>query len=133
MQYYCRVSGDIDEVNVLKSRCERWIEPTGCSDAHSPASLLKLWFRELHEPLIPDRLYNKCIECCQDAESCISLVHQLPALNRLVFSYLIRFLQVLTVVCFALTRRVYSRSTKMILFGKYLFGLHFMAGNVSTC
>lgn len=35
---------------------DQWREPTSelLPDCHVPASLLKLWFRELWEPLIPD-------------------------------------------------------------------------------
>lgn len=91
---WCRVSGDIDDVNVLKLRCEQWAAPTDCTEPHTPASLLKLWYRELYDPLIPHSLYDDCIESCHDADICVSLVSQLPALNRLVFCYLIRFLQV---------------------------------------
>ena len=89
-----RLSGDIDEVNALKIRCEQWIEPTSCTDAHTPASLLKLWYRQLCNPVIPDNMYDECIESCFDADSSVRLVHKLPPFNRLVFSYLIRFLQV---------------------------------------
>lgn len=28
------------------------------TDAHAPASLLKLWYRELYDPLIPDEFYE---------------------------------------------------------------------------
>ena len=59
---YSRVPGDIDEVNALKVRCDQWYPPTDCPDPHIPASLLKLWYRELYEPLIPADLYNQCIE-----------------------------------------------------------------------
>ena len=52
---FSRVPGDIDEVNAQKLRLDRGEEPTDISDPHVPASLLKLWFRELHEPLIPEK------------------------------------------------------------------------------
>lgn len=52
---YFRVPGDIDMVNAQKLKLERWEIPTDVSDPHVPASLLKLWFRELHEPLIPEQ------------------------------------------------------------------------------
>lgn len=89
-----RLSGDIDEVNALKTRCEQWIEPTSCTDAHTPASLLKLWYRQLCDPVIPDNMYDECVQSGFDADSSVRLVHNLPPFNRLVFSYLIRFLQV---------------------------------------
>jgi hypothetical protein len=64
-------------------------------DPHLPASLLKLWYRELHEPLIPNELYDECIANCEEARVCLHIVnHKLPAINRLVFAYLIQFLKV---------------------------------------
>ncbi|XP_076347242.1 rho GTPase-activating protein 39-like isoform X2 [Tachypleus tridentatus] len=88
-----RVPGDIDEVNVMKLRMDQWEMPE-CNDPHVPASLLKLWYRELYEPLIPDKFYNECIEYCNDPETALSIVEKLPKINQLVLSYLIRFLQV---------------------------------------
>ena len=89
-----RVPGDIDEVNALKIRCDQWIPPTECPDPHIPASLLKLWYRELYEPLIPSEFYEQCVVNCNDEEAAVAIVQCLPHINRLVLSYLIRFLQV---------------------------------------
>ncbi|XP_052240509.1 rho GTPase-activating protein 39-like isoform X4 [Dreissena polymorpha] len=89
-----RVPGDIDEVNSLKIHCDQWKTPTECSDPHVPASLLKLWYRELESPLIPDEFYADCIENFTNAEAAVSVVNRLPEINRLVLAYLIRFLQV---------------------------------------
>ena len=55
MQHTHRVPGDIDEVNALKLQVDKGVLPmTTLSDPHIPASLLKLWFRELEDPLIPE-------------------------------------------------------------------------------
>lgn len=89
-----RVPGDIDEVNALKIRCDQWIPPTDCPDPHVPASLLKLWYRELYEPLIPAAHYDDCILNYDSSEAAVAVVNRLPEINRLVLSYLIRFLQV---------------------------------------
>ncbi|XP_070199220.1 rho GTPase-activating protein 39-like isoform X2 [Littorina saxatilis] len=89
-----RVPGDIDEVNALKLRCDQWMVPSDCPDPHVPASLLKLWYRELSEPLIPPDLYEECVENHNNPSVAISIVHRLPDINRLVLCYLIRFLQV---------------------------------------
>lgn len=89
-----RVPGDIDEVNALKIKCDQWIIPSDCPDPHIPASLLKLWYRELQEPLIPPEFYEECIENYQNSEEAIEVVNKLPDINRLVLAYLIRFLQV---------------------------------------
>ncbi|GFS04573.1 rho GTPase-activating protein 39 [Elysia marginata] len=89
-----RVPGDIDEVNALKLRCDQWIPPSDCPDPHIPASLLKLWYRELYEPLIPAQFYQTCVDNYSNADAAISVVNRLPDINRLVLCYLVRFLQV---------------------------------------
>ncbi|KAJ3639652.1 hypothetical protein Zmor_002997 [Zophobas morio] len=87
-----RVSADVDEVNKLKAQMDRW-EFSEPSDAHVPANLLKLWLRELYEPLIPDSLYPECVSEPMTPRRACDLVLRLPTLHRLVLCYLIRFLQ----------------------------------------
>ncbi|NXQ69052.1 RHG39 protein, partial [Quiscalus mexicanus] len=89
-----RVPGDIDEVNALKLQVDQWKIPTGLEDPHVPASLLKLWYRELEEPLIPHEFYERCISHYESPEAAIAVVHSLPRINKMVLCYLIRFLQV---------------------------------------
>ncbi len=91
--FLSRVPGDLDSVNALKVKCDQWQYPS-VEDAHLPASLLKLWYRELAEPLIPSIFYEQCILNCDKVEPCIRLVNSLPDINRTVLTYLIRFLQV---------------------------------------
>lgn len=122
----CRVPGDIDEVNALKLQVDQWKIPTGLEDPHVPgrtpggggsgkdtgwgvmplrgvtpppvptASLLKLWYRELEEPLIPHDFYERCITHYENPEAAVAVVHSLPRINKMVLCYLIRFLQVRT-------------------------------------
>ncbi|KAB5546417.1 hypothetical protein PHYPO_G00071790 [Pangasianodon hypophthalmus] len=89
-----KVPGDIDEVNALKLQVDQWKIPENLSDPNVPASLLKLWYRELEEPVIPQSFYMQCISHYEDAEAAISVVQALPELNRLVLCYFIHFLQV---------------------------------------
>ncbi|XP_025755242.1 rho GTPase-activating protein 39 isoform X6 [Oreochromis niloticus] len=89
-----RVPGDIDEVNALKLQVDQWKIPTGLEDPHIPASLLKLWYRELEEPLIPHEFYEECISHYDNPEAAVGVVLGLPHINKLVLCYLIRFLQV---------------------------------------
>ncbi|KAH9641367.1 hypothetical protein HF086_012654 [Spodoptera exigua] len=93
-----RVSADVDEVNALKAKIDNWELPDASSltDAHAPASLLKLWYRELYEPLIPDALYGACVAAGTDFAACTRALHRLPPINRLVLTYLISFLQQFT-------------------------------------
>lgn len=63
-------------------------------DVHSIAGLLKQWFRELPIPLLPYELYDKALEYCDTPQKATELIeHRLSKLNKLVFGYLIRFLQ----------------------------------------
>ncbi|XP_062534951.1 uncharacterized protein LOC134204124 isoform X3 [Armigeres subalbatus] len=89
-----RVPADVDEVNMLKNRLDRWEFPEnkGTMDAHAPASLLKLWYRELYDPLIPDDLYDDCV-ATEDPAEAATIVEKLPKINRLVLTYLVHFLQ----------------------------------------
>ncbi|TRY54065.1 hypothetical protein DNTS_034494, partial [Danionella cerebrum] len=110
-----RIPGDIDEVNALKLQVDQWKIPENISDPNtrmdqplsipvqneihtspSPghASLLKLWYRELEEPVIPQSFYTQCISHYEDPDAAISVVQSLPELNRLVLYYFINFLQV---------------------------------------
>jgi len=58
------------------------------------ASLLKLWYRELEEPLIPHEFYEDCLTHYDNPEAAVNVVLGLPHINKLVLCYLIRFLQV---------------------------------------
>lgn len=55
---------------------------------------MKLWYRELEEPLIPMDFYKQCVSNCDDPVAAIAVVQLLPELNRLVLCYFIHFLQV---------------------------------------
>lgn len=56
---------------------------------------MKLWYRELEEPLIPMNFYKQCVSNCDDPVAAIAVVQSLPELNRLVLCYFIHFLQVI--------------------------------------
>ena len=54
---------------------------------------MKLWLRELCDPLVPEELYNECITSSKDAEACIRIVERLPTINRRVILFVVSFLQ----------------------------------------
>uniref|UniRef100_A0A1I8FKU1 Rho-GAP domain-containing protein n=1 Tax=Macrostomum lignano TaxID=282301 RepID=A0A1I8FKU1_9PLAT len=62
---YFRNPGDFDALNVARTQLEQW-DLTACrrlSDPRVTASLLVTWLRELAEPLIPTRLYQRALDC----------------------------------------------------------------------
>ena len=77
------------QVQQVKLQLEQW-KVGDCGDAHVAAALLKLWYRELHEPLIPHQLYDAAIEAHENPAQALALLHHLPHNNRLVLAYLIR-------------------------------------------
>eukprot|EP01136_Pigoraptor_vietnamica_P027805 Opistho-1_new@84545 len=87
-----RVPGDMDAVAALKLQIEKGDYDIKADDPHVPGSLLKLWLRELEEPLIPADIYPKCIKQ-GGGEADLSVLDALPAINREVIEYMIKFLR----------------------------------------
>lgn len=79
------------EVSVHINREEQF----ECSDPHVLAGVLKLWLRELREPLVPPQLYEQCTAVFADAERCVAFLDSLPPVQRASLTYLVRFLQLL--------------------------------------
>ena len=89
-----RVPGDNDSVSGLKLRIDRgYYTLDGVDDPHVLASLMKLWLRELCDPLVPEELYNECVHNSKDPEACVQIVERLPTINRRVVLFVISFLQ----------------------------------------
>lgn len=89
-----RVPGDGDAVSELKLRIDRgFYTLDGVDDPHVLASLMKLWLRELCDPLVPEELYNECITSSSDPGACVRIVERLPTINRRVVLFVVSFLQ----------------------------------------
>ena len=90
-----RVPGDSDSVSELKLRIDRgYYTLEQVDDPHVLASLLKLWLRELCDPLVPSEMYNECIMSANNPQACVQIVHRLPTINRRVILFVISFLQI---------------------------------------
>lgn len=128
---------------MLKVRCDRWLPPaaaysatsgtgvnsssgsTASCDPHVPASLLKLWYRELSEPLIPSAFYESCLDAFMRPDDACAVVLRLPDINRLALKYLIRFLQV-SLINVALAAFVVS-SFSILFLSLYCYSLMILA------
>ncbi|EIW82547.1 RhoGAP-domain-containing protein [Coniophora puteana RWD-64-598 SS2] len=117
-----RVPGDNDTVAGLRLRLDTGrYTVEGVDDPHVLASLLKLWLRELLDPLVPAEMYNECITAAMpaskaaaapgptvlpavlatssaaavaaDPRACVDIVRRLPDVNRRVLLFVVSFLQ----------------------------------------
>ncbi|EIM79976.1 RhoGAP-domain-containing protein [Stereum hirsutum FP-91666 SS1] len=90
-----RVPGDGEQVGEMKLRIDKgYYTLEGVDDPNVLASLLKLWLRELLDPLVPDEMYNDCITHAHDPEACVAVVSRLPTINRRVVLFIVSFLQI---------------------------------------
>ena len=70
-----RVPGDGDAVTELRVRIDRGCYEFGVeADVYVVASALKLWLRELAEPLVPMALYQACLDAAEDADRCVIIL-----------------------------------------------------------
>lgn len=81
---------------------------------------MKLWYRELEEPLIPMNFYKQCVSNCDDPVAAIAVVQSLPELNRLVLCYFIHFLQVTDMLTKIYDPLEQNPSSNLIFFYKTL-------------
>lgn len=88
-----RVPGDIDSVNMLKLALNQSQPLPELSDPHVPGSALKLWFRELPEPLIGHDLYDDCLAHFDNPAGAIAVIQKLPSVNYHTLLFIAHFLQ----------------------------------------
>eukprot|EP00005_Dracoamoeba_jomungandri_P002224 CAMPEP_0174257586 /NCGR_PEP_ID=MMETSP0439-20130205/6704_1 /TAXON_ID=0 /ORGANISM="Stereomyxa ramosa, Strain Chinc5" /LENGTH=587 /DNA_ID=CAMNT_0015340741 /DNA_START=1095 /DNA_END=2858 /DNA_ORIENTATION=- len=102
-----RISGDVQKLNDFKDQINTGDYDIDCTDIHVVAGLLKVWFRELPEPLISFTVYDQFIQNAEDGDTLLSLVrNQLPHVNSRVLLFILQFL------C-DLSKKEFSEQTKM--------------------
>ncbi|XP_075334336.1 rho GTPase-activating protein 22 isoform X1 [Odontesthes bonariensis] len=97
-----RAPGQTNSVRELQDAFDRGEKPTfdSSTDVHTVASLLKLYIRELPEPIIPFSKYTQFLSCAQlltkDKEMAIielsKQVKSLPQVNYKLLEYICKFL-----------------------------------------
>lgn len=100
-----RLCTNMDKVFELRCRIEKGkYELKDIKDPTIPAALLKLWFRELEEPVILPSYYHACIDVVNQhresdtsnitlSQKALEIIKQLPAVHYHVLGYLVCFLQ----------------------------------------
>ncbi|KAK6059423.1 RhoGAP domain protein [Cooperia oncophora] len=87
-----RVPADPDQLMATRARLDMFVVPV-VHDPHVPAGLLKLWLRQLPEPLIPHAFYQRALAASENPSELARLVKILPSINQLVLTKLVAFLQ----------------------------------------
>ncbi|KII74168.1 Rac GTPase-activating protein 1 [Thelohanellus kitauei] len=92
-----RVSGSIKEIKELKAKIRRKTEVdfSKISDIHTLTHLVKLYLRELSEPLVTRQLHAAFLECGEknDLPRVYKLIDTLPVENRHTLAYVILHLR----------------------------------------
>jgi len=94
-----RIAGFPSEVNKLKEYFEKGEDlDISCADPHVIASLFKLYFRNLKEPLLTFQKYDAIIVAAATEEreerhkKLIKELSEMPRFNRIVFQQILQFL-----------------------------------------
>jgi len=90
-----RIPASGPELNLLKDKIDHgnYEIVSNCVQVHTPCAMIKLWLRELPDPIIPSNLYDLATE---NPEKALELMDSLPPLNQKIISYIIHFLQELS-------------------------------------
>lgn len=99
-----RRAAEVDDVNFFKNELEGG--SYGCVSSHNPggvivrdplvvADILKIWLRQMPEPLIPYELYNNCVGAGRrnDVEAVRTALSQVPTAHHATLRYLARFIR----------------------------------------
>eukprot|EP00026_Physarum_polycephalum_P005822 Phypoly_transcript_05861.p1 GENE.Phypoly_transcript_05861~~Phypoly_transcript_05861.p1 ORF type:complete len:542 (+),score=112.68 Phypoly_transcript_05861:205-1830(+) len=90
-----RVTGNTQQVCKMQEQFNEMNFEEISKDPHVLAGVLKNWFRELREPLIPNCIYRDCLDCETPTE-CLTIINKMPELNKAVFAHFVGFLRELS-------------------------------------
>lgn len=92
-----RISARSEHVFQYKVKLEKGLSNTldTVRDPHISACLLKTWFSELKNSIIPSELYDSLIENDGNLQKISEIIYSIPDVNRFILFYLVRFLRIL--------------------------------------
>jgi len=93
-----RVPANATEVKEVKDKIDQGFTDSGmivsfCSNVHTICALLKLWLRELPDPIIPNSVYNNATE---NVEKANDVFQNLPPYNKTVITIVIQLIKELS-------------------------------------
>jgi len=87
-----RIAADTVQVKNLISQFSRGDYEVKTDDPNVPADVLKVWLRDLSEPIIPAHLYEICLKASESQEKSAQLVQDLPKAQCDTINFLLNFL-----------------------------------------
>jgi len=87
-----RVAADTVQVKNLVAQFSQGNYEVKATEPHVPADALKVWLRDLSEPIIPTYLYDQCLKLHDNMEKSVRLIKELPPPHADVLDFLFSFL-----------------------------------------
>jgi len=87
-----RLAADVHDCQSLKKQLEKGDYTIRETNVLTVSDVLKIWLRELSEPLIPKENYVASLKICEDKEAILKFLASLPEYYRETLEYLLDFL-----------------------------------------
>lgn len=87
-----RVAGNTQQVHKMQELFNEMNFEEISKDPHVLVAVLKLWLRELKEPLIPNSIYHDCLDC-ETTTECVAIINKMPELNKAALAHFVGFLR----------------------------------------
>lgn len=88
-----RVPGDVATIERIREEMQVGNYACATSDPNVPAGLLKMWFRDLAEPIVPYEVFDACIENRSNFAGIMAVLETIPPNNYNILEHLVLFLQ----------------------------------------
>ncbi|KAJ3425330.1 rho gtpase activation protein [Anaeramoeba flamelloides] len=109
-----RIPGDSQEVERMKQQMNSGDFEIKLKNPTIPASALKLFLRELFEPIFPVKVYNDCLKHTGKIDQELEIVKSLPPINLHLLAYIVKFLKDISVEEIAQKTKMGDQNLSMV-------------------
>ncbi|KAJ3452714.1 rho gtpase activation protein [Anaeramoeba flamelloides] len=109
-----RIPGDSQEVERMKQQINSGDFEIKLKNPTIPASALKLFLRELFEPIFPVKVYNDCLKNTGKIDKELEIVKSLPPINLHLLAYIVKFLKDISVPEIAQKTKMGDQNLSMV-------------------